>query len=99
MSSHAAPDAGAFEELERLVRALGEELSRFRKRAHAAEARLKELERAGDSGTGPVAGARVIDLERENAALRRRLDTAADRTRAALDRVRFLRQQQGEEAR
>jgi hypothetical protein len=70
---------------------LGEELSLFRKRAQAAEARLKALGAtpAGDA----TAEERVAQLEAENAKLRARLDEAAEKTRAMLDRARFLRQQ------
>lgn len=81
----------AFAELEALVRNLGEELATFRKRAQAAEARLKALgaHSAGDA----TAEERVAMLEAENAKLRERLGEAAQRTRAMLDRARFLRQQ------
>lgn len=92
--SDRAPDSSAqlaFAELEALVRNLGEELSSFRKRAQAAEARLKAL------GSGTVGDAtaeeRVAQLEAENAKLRARLDEAAEKTREMLDRARFLRQQ------
>lgn len=86
-----SPSAAAFAELEQLVRNLGEELSTFRKRAHAAEARLKAL---GASSAGDAtAEERVAMLEAENAKLRERLEEAAARTRAMLDRARFLRQQ------
>jgi cell shape-determining protein MreC len=86
-----SPSQLAFAELEQLVRNLGEELSTFRKRAHAAEARLKAL---GASSLGDAtAEERVAQLEAENAKLRERLDDAASRTRAMLDRARFLRQQ------
>jgi len=85
------PAAAAFRELEFLVRNLGEELATFRKRAHAAESRLKNI------GTTPSGDAsaeeRVAALESENAKLRERLAQATDRTRAMMDRVRFLRQQ------
>lgn len=94
MSAHAPPEAPtalAFRELEQLVRNLGEELSAFRKRAHAAEARLKAL---GASPAGDAsAEERVSALEEENARLRQRLGEASERTRSMLDRVRFLRQQ------
>jgi hypothetical protein len=87
----ATPAATAFRELESLVRNLGEELATFRKRAHAAEARLKNL---GASPAGEAsAEERVAALEAENARLRERLTKATDRTQAMLDRVRFLRQQ------
>ncbi len=92
MSDRARPDVNAaFLELEVHVRHLGEELATFRKRAHAAEARLKAL---GASAAGDAtAEERVSALEAENAALRSRLAEAADKTRAMLDRARFLRQQ------
>ena len=93
MSDPARPDpAGlAFQELELLVRNLGEELSSFRKRAQAAEARLKNL---GATPQGDAtAEERLAALEAENAKLRARLAEAAEKTRAMLDRARFLRQQ------
>ena len=90
-------DAVAFENLERLVRALGEELARFRKRAIQAESRVKQLETGGgaggDAGGDLFTGDRISSLESENRDLRERLDAAATRTRTMLDRVRFLRQQ------
>lgn len=94
MSDRARPNLSAppaFAELEQLVRHLGEELSAFRKRAHAAEARLKALGAtpAGDA----TAEERLATLEAENARLRARLEDAASKTRAMLDRARFLRQQ------
>ena len=94
MSDRARPDlatGAAFRELEHLGRNLGEELATFRKRAHQAEARLKALSNspAGDAS----AEERVATLEAENARLQARLEQATDRTRAMLDRVRFLRQQ------
>ncbi len=92
MSSPVRPDAKAFKELEALVRNLGEELSAFRKRAHAAEARLKGIATKG--GGGDIhAEERVAQLEAENAKLHQRVNAAAERTRKMLDRVRFLRQQ------
>lgn len=94
MSDRARPDSSAplaFAELEQLVRNLGEELLAFRKRAHAAEARLKALGAtpAGDAS----AEERLAALEAENAKLRARLEEAAEKTRGMLDRARFLRQQ------
>ena len=92
MSSPVRPDAKAFNELETLVRNLGEELATFRKRAQAAEARLKGIATKG--GGGDVhAEERLAQLEAENARLRERVNAAAARTRKMLDRVRFLRQQ------
>lgn len=94
MSDPARPESPAepaFRELEFLVRNLGEELATFRKRAHQAEARLKAL---GASPAGDAsAEERVSALETENEQLRARIEQASARTRAMLDRVRFLRQQ------
>lgn len=97
MSSPVLPDA-AFSELELLVRNLGEELAAFRKRAQAAEARLKAIATSGGGGDAR-AEERVALLEKENAVLKARLESSAERTRAMLDRVRFLRQQHAGEGR
>jgi hypothetical protein len=76
---------------------LGDELAAFRRRALAAEARVRAFEEAG--GTDVVAvRSRINELERENADLRDRLEAASERTRQMLERVRFLRQQHGLEA-
>ncbi len=81
----------AFADLERLVHHLGDELASFRKRALQAEARVKALESSpGATRTSPE---RIEKLERENASLKMRLETARGRTRQMLERVRFLRQQ------
>ncbi|MBX7119460.1 MAG: hypothetical protein K1X31_10720 [Gemmatimonadaceae bacterium] len=94
MSDRARPESEsrlAYRELEHLVRNLGEELATFRRRAHQAEGRLKAL---GTSTAGDAsAEERVAALEEENARLRARLAQATTRTRAMLERVRFLRQQ------
>lgn len=132
-SEPAAVTTPAFLELQRLVRHMTDELASFRRRAFAAEGRVRELEQAlvaaearadeaarglvaqavasggdgiasSDDGAGMsdrggrAAGERVGVLERENATLRQRLDGAAERTRQLLERVRFLRQQQQQEA-
>ena len=97
MSSPVRPDAKAFKELEALVRNLGEELSTFRKRAHAAEARVKGIATKGGGDT--QAEERLAELQAENARLRQRLAAAAARTRKMLERVRFLRQQHTGESR
>lgn len=102
MFASARFDAAAFEELERLVRSLGEELAFFRRRALEAERRLRDATPpAGTPGvngaaapSAEVLSARVRELEQENAQLRERLAEATERTRAMVDRVRFLRQQQ-----
>jgi hypothetical protein len=90
-SEHQLEAVSAFEELEQLIRHLGDELSNFRKRALVAETRVKDLEGASDGA--PVSSAAMAKLERENANLRARLEKATARTREMLERVRFLRQQ------
>ena len=90
-SEHQLELVGAFEELEQLVRHLGEELAAYRKRALAAEGALKEMEEAAVGG--PASSADVRRLEKENAALRSRLESTTVRAREMLERVRFLRQQ------
>lgn len=94
MSDHALPENPQFTQLGRLVRRLGEELASYRKRALSAEARLRTLEdeTARVAGTSP---GRVLELERENAELNRRLTVARARADKMLARVRFLKQQQG----
>ena len=91
MSDSARPERAAFAELEQLVKHLGDELASFRRRALQAEARLKSLESTGVKGV--VSPERVQFLERENAGLITRLETARARTQQMIDRVRFLRQQ------
>lgn len=92
MSDHALTENPQFAQLSRLVRRLGEELASYRKRALSAEARLRtvEEEAARVAGTSPQ---RVLELERENAELNRRLSVARTRTEKMLARVRFLKQQ------
>jgi len=91
-SDNELPEAeAAFADLERLVHHLGDELASFRRRALQAEARVKALESSpGATRTSPE---RIEKLERENANLKMRLETARARTRQMLERVRFLRQQ------
>ena len=86
-----------YETLRRLVRALAEELAGFRRRALAAEARVRELE--GSQPPVPMVNAdpglttRVVALEAENAELYRRIEAASARAERIRHRVRFLRQQ------
>jgi hypothetical protein len=86
-------------ELEQLIGALGDEMAGWRRRAHEAEARCRELEarlQAPEVVAAPAAQTTAA-LERENAELRRRLEAARVRTRQLLDRLRFLRQQHEQE--
>jgi hypothetical protein len=91
VSDSARPEIAAFAELDQLVKHLGDELASFRRRALQAEARLKSLESTGVKGV--VSPERVQFLERENAGLTTRLESARTRTQQMIDRVRFLRQQ------
>ncbi len=95
MSDRERPELAAFRELQQLIGHLGEELAGFRRRALQAEARLRTLE---EGGGAEAAADRLGHLEHENTELRRRLEAATTRTRQVLDRVRFLRQQRGQEA-
>ena len=87
------PESHPLPQLTHLVHSLGEELASFRKRAIQAEAMLRGYE-SSKSRTGDLfAEQRVVELERENADLRARLEFATEQTRAILAQVRFLRQQ------
>lgn len=96
MSDNDRRDLAAVRELEQLIRALGEEMAAWRRRAQQAEARLKEVESGRRDRTDrPVANPeRLSALERENAELHTRLESARSRTQQLLDRMRFLRQQE-----
>ncbi len=97
VSNSERPDHDPFEELQRLVRHLGDELATFRRRALQAEARVKAID--ASPGASRISPERIDKLERENADLRVRVETARSRTRQMLERVRFLRQQHEEAAR
>lgn len=91
MSDQERPDVAAYRELESVVRRLVDELAGFRKRALAAEAKLKGFESA--TGSSAKTGARLAELEEENARLRAQVERARSSSRGMLDKVRFLRQQ------
>lgn len=93
MSDHARPDVEAFRELENLVRTMGEELASYRRRALAAEDRLRHIDSTADHSDPPHVRERIRALEQENATLRGKLEAASARTRSVLERVHFLRQQ------
>lgn len=95
MSEPEQPESAAFRQLDQLVRNLGEELAGFRRRALAAEARVRVLETAMKEGGDAPSLERLRTLESENAELRSRVAFAAERTQQLLARVHFLRQQQG----
>lgn len=92
MSDSVAPDLASFRELEQLVRSLGEELAGFRRRALAAEGRLKAIEAI--NGPGDLfSHERLAAAEQENAELHQRLALATERTNQVVAQLRFLRQQ------
>jgi predicted nucleic acid-binding Zn-ribbon protein len=99
-SSPERPEDAALQELEAVLRAVGEEMIALRRRAQVAEARVRELERGGqlalDAMSAGPANERVSDLERENVELKGRLDSARERAAQLADRLRFLRQQYAE---
>jgi hypothetical protein len=94
VSEHEPPESAAFRQLDQLVHHLGEELSGFRRRALAAESRVRVLEAAVQHGGDSASLERLKTLEEENADLRSRVVYATERTRQLLARVHFLRQQQ-----
>jgi hypothetical protein len=98
VSDSERPDLAAYQELERLIRSLGEEMAGWRRRALQAEAQLKAAAAAA-AANPPSVDPRVAELQRENAELRARLDVVGERMRRLLDRMRFLRQQHELEAR
>jgi hypothetical protein len=86
MSAHERSEVRAFQELETLVRHLGEELAVVRRRAVDAEEKLKDAgkshaKRGGSEHSGP------------DADLKKRVEHAEQRVKQMMDRVRFLRQQ------
>lgn len=93
MSDRVHPEIQAFRELSAHVSELREQLATFRRRAMAAEERLREIDSAADETEPPHVRERLRGLERENASLRQRLELATERTRSVLDRVHFIRQQ------
>jgi predicted RNase H-like nuclease (RuvC/YqgF family) len=91
VSNSERPDVAAYQELEQLIHALGDEMAAWRRRAHEAEAKLKEVAPGAlkNLRTGPGIDA----LEKENHELKRQIDAAKKRTKQLLERIRFLRQQ------
>ena len=90
--SDSVDDVAAFHELEQLVRSLGEELAGFRRRALAAENRLKLLE-ASNAPRDLFSHERLAAVEQENSDLHQRLNAATERTSQVVAQLRFLRQQ------
>ena len=93
MSSYARPDFAAIEELEGLLRHLGDELAAWRRRGLRAEQDRAAYKEGGGVMPSPDAGAgrqRLAELEQENLALRARLDSAGERVQMLVSRLAFL---------
>lgn len=89
------PDAKALEELDQLLRHLGDELAGWRRRALKAEAESHQARSSGGVLAGPEllqARERILELERENQALRHRISTAKERVQVLAGRLSFLEQ-------
>lgn len=79
-------DARALEQLEAILREVGDELASWRTRALKAEGDIK-------ARGGSVSGGRNPELEAENRALRQRVDVARTRVQGLLARLAFLEEQ------
>jgi hypothetical protein len=93
MSDSERPEGLAFRELEQLVRHLVMSSPVFAPRARRrGEGReLESIESQPESAAAQRGS--LNQLEHDNAVLRGRLEAATARTKAMLDRVRFIRQQ------
>lgn len=95
MYTYERPDFRALDELEQLLRHVGEELAAWRRRSLKAEAELQEFRTKGTGPAGPEllqARQRVIDLEVENQVLRQRIEAARERVATIESRLTFLSQ-------
>jgi hypothetical protein len=101
--SNAAPDSKppmvpSWDHLELTVRRLMDDHEAWRRRALAAENRVRELESAlSEVSSGrldPVAvSARAQTLERENRVLTRRMSSARDAVERILNRIQFVEEE------
>lgn len=80
-------DLRALDQLEAVLRELGEEMATWRARALKAEP---------SRGSGGVGGARSSELESENRQLRGRLEAARVRVQELVTRLAFLEEQSRE---
>jgi len=97
-SSYERPDREALGKLEPVARRLIEELSAWRKRCRRAESDLAELKARGGTLGGPDAlqvRQRIVDLEKENHELRRRMTTAREQLLELRSRFVFLETRDG----
>jgi hypothetical protein len=83
-------DLRALEQLEAVLRELGEELATWRARA------LKAEPSRGGGGSGGGGGARASEVESENRQLRARLEAARTRVQELVTRLAFLEEQSRE---
>jgi len=93
VSSYARPDFKEIEELEGLLRHVGDELAAWRRRSLRAEQELAAYKEKGGVMPGPdvVQGRqRLAELEQENLALRARLESAGERVQMLVARLAFL---------
>ena len=89
-------DARALDELEVILRAVGEELAAWRVRALKAEADVREAgggTKPGPARPDPELRNRLADLETENKTLRQRVEAARARAQGLLGRLAFLEEQ------
>lgn len=92
-SSYERPDAAAFARLEPMIHTLAEELGAWRKRCQRAETELAELKARGGTLAGPEltqVRQRIVDLEKENLDLRRRVGAAREQLASLSSRLVFL---------
>ena len=95
MYTYERPDFRALDELEQLLRHVGEELAAWRRRSLKAEAELSEYRTKGTGPAGPEllqARQRVIEVEMENQQLRQRIEAARERVATIESRLTFLSQ-------
>ncbi|MFN2318046.1 MAG: hypothetical protein ABR551_10635 [Gemmatimonadales bacterium] len=93
-SPYERPDREALAELAPLLRALGEELATWRRRALRAEAELQEarsqLPALGEAVVPADITQRLASLEQEEGELQRRLALAREHVERLRTRLRFL---------
>lgn len=93
-SPYERPDREALAELAPLLRALGEELATWRRRALRAEAELQEarsqLPASGEAVVPADITQRLASLEQEEGELQRRLALAREHVERLRTRLRFL---------
>lgn len=95
MYTYERPDFRALDELEQLLRHVGEELAAWRRRSLKAEAELAEYKTRGTGPAGPEllqARQRVIEVELENQQLQQRIEAARERVATIESRLTFLSQ-------